>query len=980
MRHIKPAESSVMREFERLASEKGWITKQAALDPNVARQIRQSLNNIGGMIPGSAVLQTLLPLEENAGDSTDLRHALDAVRSYSMKPNVVEYFTGLDRETASEYSTARSMLHAPASSGHRWLEGLNMFSGLLSKALGKAQPEVKPEVTVPEVPSVEGPPSVETGPMPKEVVPEHLTSSKVVNELVSLANDLDKMGASEAADAVDKQLSIYKEALEKLYDITGETGEQLIGKAHPGGGPTIAPAQEEGGKVETIVEEQKKNIQKATKPPTGKQSSLVVSQLISLANRLDNEGKTEAAMLVDRTLGDIKRTCLPFDGNLRKDAQVVGSPEEEGDRLVRTLSLVSSALKGLESTVEDQFRLWGGTGVIGFPERYKPYTVIWHRGSYASKPNVEFEQFIEEAIDFIDGLKSRSWDIVKDKKAMANTLAEVEAINKNLGTIGRFYIAFGEEADGEWNSGAFKNFHDALKELRGQASEMGAGPREQAIKPSKPGVPSGKVGVELGNFRAAVQRLLSSLEKAQRGDAATREKLFKAFTPHGKAKGISGAAAAIRFIEWLKDLKTKHFKEEDAQAYNRWLHNKYIKPLKPALSVRDLPKLTKQAQEKAPPGAPFEGPAVKPGKPKVPGKRIRLKPSRGDLKVLQQVMLNLGYDLGRTGDDGKWGPKTKAAWERLAKEVKAMRGPDIAMATPEKGHGPFPSAVKAATTIARYLLKVRGASALAVNIAPGIKISENALKASESFIQALSQHPKSGISFKGRSDIMSKANVARATSILRNYRNLLRQPGNPEAWNIWTKGGGAPALRRRVQLIDNLIAQFAQKERLPFGDYSMKGIRGPEGVGSPFGTLERGRGREVEKERGGIESIYGGKAMSGRSLARLIMLNLPSDKWLVNRDKFIQYAQYNTRRDEDVKEILRGWKEKYGRRVDDRRVIAFAYIEALRRRAGYYQRKLEQMGPRQVPGFTALEERIDLVFSALPSLEDEIKLYRSHTI
>ena len=149
----------------------------------------------------------------------------------------------------------------------------------------------------------------------------------ITNELLSLANDLDSMGETEAANIVDKQFVMFKEAADKLYDITGETGEKFIGSAHPGGGVTIAPAKDEGGKIETVVEQQKKDIDIANKNPTGKYAETIM-KLIATADRLENEGNVEAAEMVDKAIEELRQAALPFV-NRNSTFGAVGSKDEK---------------------------------------------------------------------------------------------------------------------------------------------------------------------------------------------------------------------------------------------------------------------------------------------------------------------------------------------------------------------------------------------------------------------------------------------------------------------------------------------------------------------------------------------------------------------------------------------------------------------------------------------------------------------------
>lgn len=123
-----------------------------------------------------------------------------------------------------------------------------------------------------------------------------------------------------------------KTAEEKLYDITGETGKDLVDKAHPGGGTkTELTSKTDEGLVETIVEQQDRDIGVAHSTPKGTYAALVNlynklhkmgckdhlpklakiiksiatkedivnHALISLANELDRKGFREAADQVD---------------------------------------------------------------------------------------------------------------------------------------------------------------------------------------------------------------------------------------------------------------------------------------------------------------------------------------------------------------------------------------------------------------------------------------------------------------------------------------------------------------------------------------------------------------------------------------------------------------------------------------------------------------------------------------------------------
>lgn len=106
----------------------------------------------------------------------------------------------------------------------------------------------------------------------------------------------------------------------KEYGVTKETGEELIGKAHPKDAKP-AEAMGDGALVENIVQQQEKDIEVATSMPSGAlvgKHAELVNRLVALANNLEGEGKAEAAARIDKAIGRI--SDIPFGNDLRKEA------------------------------------------------------------------------------------------------------------------------------------------------------------------------------------------------------------------------------------------------------------------------------------------------------------------------------------------------------------------------------------------------------------------------------------------------------------------------------------------------------------------------------------------------------------------------------------------------------------------------------------------------------------------------------------
>lgn len=105
------------------------------------------------------------------------------------------------------------------------------------------------------------------------------------------------------------------------YDVTEGEGKDIVEKAHKEDAQ-VASAMGKGGLVENLIQQQEKDIEVALKMPDGALHGVhasVVSDLVKLANSLDEAGEDAAAKRVDATIKEIRN--LPFvDGHLRKEA------------------------------------------------------------------------------------------------------------------------------------------------------------------------------------------------------------------------------------------------------------------------------------------------------------------------------------------------------------------------------------------------------------------------------------------------------------------------------------------------------------------------------------------------------------------------------------------------------------------------------------------------------------------------------------
>lgn len=197
----------------------------------------------------------------------------------------------------------------------------------------------------PELPERELPPDVPLSPkedmdIPDDLVPQYADDAADDKECDCEGEpdcDCDKEDKKDKKK--DKKATAA--ASEKLYDVSGETGEQLVDKAHPGGGTRteLTHSKTDENLVETIVEQQQKDMEVAHSVPKGTYAALrdlyvklsymvskdkleglakqifaiatpedyVSDRLVLLAHDLDKAGHYKAADRVDEMLVNLKK-------------------------------------------------------------------------------------------------------------------------------------------------------------------------------------------------------------------------------------------------------------------------------------------------------------------------------------------------------------------------------------------------------------------------------------------------------------------------------------------------------------------------------------------------------------------------------------------------------------------------------------------------------------------------------------------------
>lgn len=719
------------------------------------------------------------------------------------------------------------------------------------------------------------------------------TTAFIIQELISLASDLEEMGEVEAAVTIDKQISIYKEALDKLYDVTGETGEQLIEQAHPGGGPTIVPAKEEGGKVETVVEEQKKSIDKATKKPTGKYAQLVLD-LIATANSLEDEGRTEEAQMVDQTLRELLETP-PFV-NRSAASETAGSEDSKVSDLEKTAFIrenVSADIKDFVSELKQAKRYIGSRqywpAIDGVINKLTPHIAIFEK---------------VEGLDF-----TKRANLERAKKAaklLHKTLLQV------FGPVNTF-------AESAMTLSTFKamalrkKFHDifaSLKELLSGASYAVKkfGPKE-APKPAPAaiGQPESQI---LRNYRSALRRVLKIMENPD----------HKLLNILGKGNRKTGRRKAFEIENKIKTELENWYNKIQAGDRLDTLYNKIIKPLQThgiiVASAKD--ELIKEADlgiSIAPKGKPSK---KKPTK----GKAVKLDPL---VKKFQQAAMAL-YGPGAVGpkkDDGKWGPKTKAAYEKVMSELRKIK-PDAKVFPAQ----PTPQSLNWGIYIAERLAQMKGAALglpqdMDIPYTDKISFKLRELANPRAFLTTLAGFRAQNI----MPDVHTGEETAEAFTILAKLYNKLTR--DKEYREDLTFRSGVVGVADKIAKV--VFETFNQLYRMPGGKKSYEGLikKKTPAKETPKKTPKvrmdlswASPGRERAEELDTPEKVY------------VAIRGLPFVEFLAQVNAFEEIALNASRYDKS----LRGfWGETvpYGSETSrQRREVAMKFLEKLKTRAG----------------------------------------------
>lgn len=149
-------------------------------------------------------------------------------------------------------------------------------------------------------------------------------SENLTENVIKLCSGLRKSGMIKQAEELENKFFIYKKA-EALYDVSGETGDDLVDAAHPNGSHKLENVDGPESVVETILEQHKKNLEVVNKKPTGKLASnkdILSAVKIALAQDVTYVMKQQYAInalkyfdgIINKA-DSLMKTYMPTDSN-----------------------------------------------------------------------------------------------------------------------------------------------------------------------------------------------------------------------------------------------------------------------------------------------------------------------------------------------------------------------------------------------------------------------------------------------------------------------------------------------------------------------------------------------------------------------------------------------------------------------------------------------------------------------------------------
>lgn len=161
-------------------------------------------------------------------------------------------------------------------------------------------------------------------------------SESFTENLLLLCNKLRAKGFNKYASELEAKFLNLKQAEAKLYDITGEKGEDLVDFAHPKGGVKLDQDWDDLGTVETTTEQHEKILNVVHKPVKGKLEAKSAINAIKII--LAQSGKD----LIKEKLNKAHELLMSVFNTVNTNPPFVGELDEKMDSRVLTMKFLIS--------------------------------------------------------------------------------------------------------------------------------------------------------------------------------------------------------------------------------------------------------------------------------------------------------------------------------------------------------------------------------------------------------------------------------------------------------------------------------------------------------------------------------------------------------------------------------------------------------------------------------------------------------------
>lgn len=195
-------------------------------------------------------------------------------------------------------------------------------------------------------------------------------TSNLMENVIKLCDGLREKGFTKYADELETNLLTYKQA-QTLYQVSNETGDDLLGEAHPKGSHKLEDVDSKEAIFEDLLDKHKQIVQVVEKKPSGKLAS--VSDILGAVKVVLGEYVNFESMTVEQLDSTIQSYLTAVVSDLEKiDEQTRGELSISIDSYVDDAKLVlenPQGSNGSPSWPDHPISAVSGDAIVGLKNR-----------------------------------------------------------------------------------------------------------------------------------------------------------------------------------------------------------------------------------------------------------------------------------------------------------------------------------------------------------------------------------------------------------------------------------------------------------------------------------------------------------------------------------------------------------------------------------------------------------------------------------